>query len=55
MAVLEVALLTGFRPDVESLDRLLQHRHLQLKMYEIQGRKILFYFDEVSIVGHKSS
>lgn len=48
MAVLEVSLLTGFRPDIESLERLLQHNHLQLKMYEIQGRKILFYFDEVS-------
>ena len=48
MAVVEVLLLTGFRPDLQSLDGLLQQNHLRLKMYEIKGHKLLFYFDEVS-------
>ncbi len=47
MAVLEVSLLTGFRPDIESLEMLLQHPHLKLKRYELDSRKIFFYFDEV--------
>ena len=47
MAVLEVSMLTGFKADIESLEKLLQRRHLKLKRYEIDGRKIVFYFDEV--------
>ena len=47
MAVLEMALLTGFKPDFDSLEQLLQHRHLKLKKYEYDGRNVIFYFDEV--------
>lgn len=49
MAVLEMALLTGFKPDFDSLEQLLQHRHLKLKKYEYDGRNVIFYFDEVNI------
>ena len=47
MAVLEVAMLTGFQPDASSLDKLIRHTHLKMKRYEVDGRKVLFYFDEV--------
>lgn len=47
MAVLEVPLLSGFRADVESLEQLLLGKQIELKRYEIEGRKILFYFDEI--------
>ncbi|XP_035593483.1 C3 and PZP-like alpha-2-macroglobulin domain-containing protein 8 isoform X2 [Oncorhynchus keta] len=48
MAVLEVPLLSGFRADVESLERLLLDKRVGLKRYEVDGRKVLFYFDEIS-------
>lgn len=48
MAVLEVPLLSGFRADVESLERLLIDKRVGLKRYEVDGRKVLFYFDEIS-------
>ncbi|KAI7791344.1 C3 and PZP-like alpha-2-macroglobulin domain-containing protein 8 isoform X1 [Triplophysa rosa] len=47
MAVLEVPLLSGFRADVESLERLLSDKRVGLKRYEVDGRKVLFYFDEI--------
>uniref|UniRef100_A0AAY5KU32 C3 and PZP like alpha-2-macroglobulin domain containing 8 n=1 Tax=Esox lucius TaxID=8010 RepID=A0AAY5KU32_ESOLU len=47
MAVLEVPLLSGFRADVESLERLLMDKRVGLKRYEVDGRKVLFYFDEI--------
>ncbi|XP_056303565.1 C3 and PZP-like alpha-2-macroglobulin domain-containing protein 8 [Danio aesculapii] len=47
MAVLEVPLLSGFRADVESLERLLLDKRVGLKRYEVDGRKVLFYFDEI--------
>uniref|UniRef100_A0A480DIY3 C3 and PZP-like alpha-2-macroglobulin domain-containing protein 8 n=2 Tax=Sus scrofa TaxID=9823 RepID=A0A480DIY3_PIG len=47
MAVLEVPLLSGFRVDVESLEQLLLDRHFSLKRYEVAGRRVLFYFDEI--------
>ncbi|XP_067824744.1 C3 and PZP-like alpha-2-macroglobulin domain-containing protein 8 [Heptranchias perlo] len=47
MAVLEVPLLSGFRADVESLEQLLLGKQIELKRYEMDGRKILFYFDEI--------
>ncbi|XP_013402650.1 C3 and PZP-like alpha-2-macroglobulin domain-containing protein 8 [Lingula anatina] len=47
MAVVEASLLTGFTPERESLEKLLNHQHLRLKRYEIDGRKVLFYFDEI--------
>ncbi|CAB1331426.1 unnamed protein product, partial [Coregonus sp. 'balchen'] len=42
MAVLEVPLLSGFRAD------LLLDKRVGLKRYEVDGRKVLFYFDEIS-------
>ncbi|XP_039723675.1 C3 and PZP-like alpha-2-macroglobulin domain-containing protein 8 isoform X2 [Pteropus medius] len=47
MAVLEVPLLSGFRVDMESLEQLLLDQHVELKRYEVAGRRVLFYFDEV--------
>ncbi|TRY62333.1 hypothetical protein DNTS_025869, partial [Danionella cerebrum] len=47
MAVLEVPLLSGFRADIESLERLLLDKRVGLKRYEVDGRKVLFYFDEI--------
>uniref|UniRef100_A0A4W4E1G7 Kazal-like domain-containing protein n=1 Tax=Electrophorus electricus TaxID=8005 RepID=A0A4W4E1G7_ELEEL len=47
MAVLEVPLLSGFRANVESLERLLLDKRAGLKRYEMDGRKVLFYFDEI--------
>ncbi|XP_078742084.1 C3 and PZP-like alpha-2-macroglobulin domain-containing protein 8 [Lampetra fluviatilis] len=47
MAVLEVPLLSGFRADVESLEQVLLDKKLGLKRYELDGRKVLFYFDEI--------
>ncbi|MEE6510015.1 hypothetical protein FKM82_028976 [Ascaphus truei] len=47
MAVLEVSLLSGFRADIESLEQLLMNKQIGLKRYEVDGRKVLFYFDEI--------
>ncbi|XP_056132926.1 C3 and PZP-like alpha-2-macroglobulin domain-containing protein 8 [Lampris incognitus] len=47
MAVLEVPMLSGFRADIESLERLLMDKRVGLKRYELDGRKVLFYFDEI--------
>ncbi|XP_060089087.1 C3 and PZP-like alpha-2-macroglobulin domain-containing protein 8 [Heteronotia binoei] len=47
MAVLEVPLLSGFQADIESLEQLLLNKQIGLKRYEVDGRKVLFYFDEI--------
>lgn len=47
MAVLEVPLLSGFQVDVESLEQLLLDQQVALKRYEVAGRRVLFYFDEI--------
>lgn len=47
MAVLELSLLSGFRADIESLEQLLLDKQIGLKRYEVEGRKVLFYFDEI--------
>ncbi|KAJ1085590.1 hypothetical protein NDU88_005720 [Pleurodeles waltl] len=47
MAVLEVPLLSGFRADIESLEQLLMNKQIGLKRYEVDGKKVLFYFDEI--------
>ncbi|KAG8454856.1 hypothetical protein GDO86_001179 [Hymenochirus boettgeri] len=47
MAVLELSLLSGFRADIESLEQLLLNKQIGLKRYEVDGRKVLFYFDEI--------
>ncbi|XP_055020617.1 C3 and PZP-like alpha-2-macroglobulin domain-containing protein 8 isoform X1 [Boleophthalmus pectinirostris] len=47
MAVIEVPMLSGFRADVESLERLLTDKRVGLKRYELSGRKVFFYFDEI--------
>ncbi|XP_074161873.1 C3 and PZP-like alpha-2-macroglobulin domain-containing protein 8 [Sminthopsis crassicaudata] len=47
MAVLEVPLFSGFRADLESLEQLLMNKQIGLKRYEVEGRKVLFYFDEI--------
>ncbi|CAN9500475.1 unnamed protein product [Ophioblennius macclurei] len=47
MAVIEVPMISGFRADVESLERLLMDKRVGLKRYEVNGRKVLFYFDEI--------
>nr|XP_008122340.1 PREDICTED: C3 and PZP-like alpha-2-macroglobulin domain-containing protein 8 isoform X2 [Anolis carolinensis] len=44
MAVLEVPLFSGFQADVESLEQLLANKQTGLKRYEVDGRKVLFYF-----------
>ncbi|XP_061457145.1 C3 and PZP-like alpha-2-macroglobulin domain-containing protein 8 isoform X3 [Rhineura floridana] len=48
MAVLEVPLFSGFQADVESLEQLLLNQQIGLKRYEVDGRKVLFYFDEIA-------
>ncbi|XP_054751982.2 C3 and PZP-like alpha-2-macroglobulin domain-containing protein 8 isoform X1 [Lytechinus pictus] len=48
MAVVEVSLLTGFSADIESLERLILDRQNKLKRYEIDGRKVILYFDEMA-------
>ncbi|XP_072173933.1 C3 and PZP-like alpha-2-macroglobulin domain-containing protein 8 [Diadema setosum] len=48
MAVMEVALLSGFSADIESLERLTLDRQNKLKRYEIDGRRVILYFDEIS-------
>lgn len=50
MAVLEVSLLSGFRPVEPTLNKLLSHGQLKLKRYEIEDKKVIFYFDEVGTV-----
>ena len=45
MAVMEVTLMTGYKVDVMSLERLV---HTGLKRYEIKNNQVMFYFDEVS-------
>lgn len=40
-------MLSGFRADVESLERLLMDKRAGLKRYELDGRKVIFYFDEI--------
>lgn len=47
MAVMEVPMISGFRADVESLERVLMDKRVGLKRYEVNGRKVLFYFDEI--------
>uniref|UniRef100_H3DDC7 C3 and PZP like alpha-2-macroglobulin domain containing 8 n=1 Tax=Tetraodon nigroviridis TaxID=99883 RepID=H3DDC7_TETNG len=47
MAVIEVPMISGFRVDVESLERLLMDKRVGLKRYDLNGRKVLFYFDEI--------
>ncbi|XP_043910701.1 C3 and PZP-like alpha-2-macroglobulin domain-containing protein 8 [Protopterus annectens] len=47
MAILEIPLLSGFRVDVESLEKVLMDKKIGLKRYEVDGRKVLFYFDEI--------
>nr|XP_020636674.1 C3 and PZP-like alpha-2-macroglobulin domain-containing protein 8 [Pogona vitticeps] len=47
MAVLEVPLFSGFQADLESLEQLLVNKQTGLKRYEVSGRKVLFYFDEI--------
>ncbi|XP_077390785.1 C3 and PZP-like alpha-2-macroglobulin domain-containing protein 8 [Festucalex cinctus] len=47
MAVIEVPMISGFRADVESLEKLLMDKRVGLKRYELSGRKVLFYFDEI--------
>uniref|UniRef100_A0A3P9P539 C3 and PZP like alpha-2-macroglobulin domain containing 8 n=2 Tax=Poecilia reticulata TaxID=8081 RepID=A0A3P9P539_POERE len=47
MAVIEVPMISGFRADVESLERLMMDKRVGLKRYELNGRKVLFYFDEI--------
>ncbi|XP_038157657.1 C3 and PZP-like alpha-2-macroglobulin domain-containing protein 8 [Cyprinodon tularosa] len=48
MAVIEVPMISGFRADFESLERLMMDKRVGLKRYEVNGRKVLFYFDEIS-------
>uniref|UniRef100_A0A3P9L213 C3 and PZP like alpha-2-macroglobulin domain containing 8 n=1 Tax=Oryzias latipes TaxID=8090 RepID=A0A3P9L213_ORYLA len=47
MAVIEVPMISGFRADVESLERILMDKRVGLKRYELDGRKVLLYFDEI--------
>ncbi|XP_033624111.1 C3 and PZP-like alpha-2-macroglobulin domain-containing protein 8 isoform X2 [Asterias rubens] len=47
MAVIEVSLITGFTADIESLDLLLRDKYTKVKRYEIEGRKVILYFDEI--------
>ncbi|XP_072019893.1 LOW QUALITY PROTEIN: C3 and PZP-like alpha-2-macroglobulin domain-containing protein 8 [Amphiura filiformis] len=47
MAVVEVSLLSGFTAGVESLERVLLDKHSKVKRYELKGRKVILYFDEI--------
>ncbi|XP_063220876.1 murinoglobulin-1-like [Bacillus rossius redtenbacheri] len=47
MVVLEVGLVTGFRPDRDSLHRLARDARLGLKRWEEQEEQVNFYFEDV--------
>ncbi|XP_071943363.1 C3 and PZP-like alpha-2-macroglobulin domain-containing protein 8 [Antedon mediterranea] len=47
MAVLEVSLHTGLTADLDSLDQLIYDRSTGVKRFEVDGRKVLFYFNEI--------
>ena len=47
MTLLEVNLLTGYVADDVSIQRILDDPMSKVKRYEIDGRRVLFYFDEV--------
>ena len=49
MAVLEVSLISGYRPITHSLNKLLHHGNLKMRRYEVQQDKVLFFFEEVSL------
>jgi CD109 antigen len=46
MVVLDVAVPTGFAPETATLDTLLQ-RAGKLKRYEVAGRKVIFYIEDM--------
>ncbi|HET8626855.1 MAG TPA: alpha-2-macroglobulin family protein, partial [Thermomicrobiales bacterium] len=47
MVVLDVAVPTGFAPEQATLDALLQ-REPRLKRYDIAGRKVIFYIEDLA-------
>ena len=49
MAVLEVPMLTGYQPYLESIELLFRKKQpYNLKRYDVTDETILFYFDEIS-------
>ncbi|KAK3727992.1 hypothetical protein QZH41_015940, partial [Actinostola sp. cb2023] len=47
MPIIEVKLVSGFNPDEESLERLLNHSGLGLMRFEIEKNKVVLYFNEM--------
>lgn len=50
MAVLEIPLLTGLSPELESLEKTISDREGNIKRFEVNGNRVVFYFDEISKV-----
>ena len=46
VSVLDIAVPTGFSPDVESIRRLLEEQP-KMKRYDIAGRKVIFYIEDM--------
>ncbi|XP_071499850.1 pregnancy zone protein-like [Diadema antillarum] len=47
MVIIAVKMVSGYYPDKESL-RLLQKQHKSLQRYEVDGKNIFFYFNELT-------
>jgi CD109 antigen len=46
MVIIDISVPTGFAPVTETLDRLLE-REARIKRYEIAGRKVIFYIENM--------
>ncbi|MGQ9684465.1 MAG: alpha-2-macroglobulin family protein, partial [Anaerolineae bacterium] len=46
MTVLDIAVPTGFAPETDSIDRLVQGQP-KIKRYDIAGRKVIFYIEDM--------
>ena len=47
MVVLDVAVPTGFAPETDTIDALVQQRP-KIKRYEVSGRKVIFYIEDMA-------
>ena len=47
MTVLDVAVPTGFAPETPSIDNLVQQQGGKIKRYDVAGRKVIFYIENM--------
>ncbi|XP_075042622.1 complement C4-like [Mixophyes fleayi] len=48
MAIVDITLLSGFEPNTQDLNKLKDGLEMYISHYEIQGGRLLIYFDQVS-------